>query len=170
MLFCHLCVFVSITPVEQKNFAISTKTTFKGVFRVVTLQHHETLKLIPLPPLVPQAPHTARIHRHRPPRAPSPPHRPRQHRPHRINRRTRRHQPPAPTLRPVPQQPLHPLLHHPARHNSQLHTPNSTLRAARAPARTNCRAAPRCSRHLRAAHPIHPCAAQATRTRHPCRS
>ena len=132
---------------NKKNFAISTKTTFKGVFRVVTLHHHETFKHIPLPPLVPQAPHPARIRRHWPPRTPSPPHRPRQHRPHRISRRVRRHQPPAPPLRPVPQQPLLPKLHHPdchhkrpdscrRRRNFSLHTPNFTLRAARAPSRT----------------------------------
>ena len=159
MLFCHLCVFVSITPVEQKNFAISTKTTFKGVFRVVTLHHHETFKHIPFPPLVPTSPHAKGSRRHRYPRAPSPPHRPRQHRHHRISRRARRHQPPAPPLRPVPQQPLHPMLHYPGRPRPRQYG-----------SRTNCRAAPRCSRHLRAAHPIHPCAAQATRTPRPCRS
>ncbi len=147
MLFCHLCVFVSITPVEQKNFAISTKTTFKGVFRVVTLHHHETFNHIPIPPLVPQAPHPARIRRHRPPRAPSPPHRPRQHRPHRISRRARRHQPPAPTLRPVPQQPLHPLLHHPRRHHRRpdgRRPPNSSLYGALRRARSNLLLTPHC--------------------------
>ena len=105
------------------------------------MRHHETFKHIPLPPLVPQAPYPARIRRHRPPRTTSSPHRPRQHRPHRISRRARRHQPPAPTLRHVPQQPLFPKLHHPRRHcphqpvwrhDSSLHTPNFTLRAAQA--------------------------------------
>lgn len=48
---------MSVSLLCKIFFANVTKTTFKGVFRVVTLHRHETLKHISLPPLVQKAPH-----------------------------------------------------------------------------------------------------------------